>query len=384
MNRFESVSAALIEGETIVTKHDGVKIYNGHEKTIFEDGELTLTTHRLVWAKEGEFSRGSNVIQLRLKLIKSLDEEIGSSMFFGKKKRLIIRLNDITGIEKLPGPMDYTNYTFIKLSAPHGITANFIQALNETLMARVFDIDSSNPNSPKVHKIKQRTGILGIEKSIQEKQKQTDENISVAFQDLNKLIVMAKDMVNVSKAISQKIRDRQSDATEDETQKFKSLLMSLGIDDPVTKENFTNNTEYLRSLGNEICQSLLDQMTEQGGMMTITEVYCRINRARGLELVSPEDVLNACKLLNGPMKLRQYPSGAMILQLENHNDDQVAEEIEKLVIESESMSIEECARLKNISVLLAHERFLISENAGKICRDESVEGLRFYPNKFLA
>jgi hypothetical protein len=32
MNRFESVSAALIEGEAIVTRHDGVKLYNGHEK----------------------------------------------------------------------------------------------------------------------------------------------------------------------------------------------------------------------------------------------------------------------------------------------------------------------------------------------------------------
>lgn len=117
--------------------------------------------------------------------------------------------------------------------------------------------------------------------------------------------------------------------------------------------------------------------------MTITEVYCRINRARGLELVSPDDVLNACKLLNGPMKLRQYPSGAIILQLENHNDDQVAEEVADHVKECGSMSVEECARLKHISVLLAHERFLISERAGKICRDESVEGLRFYPNLFL-
>lgn len=118
-------------------------------------------------------------------------------------------------------------------------------------------------------------------------------------------------------------------------------------------------------------------------MMTITEVYCRINRARGLELVSPEDVLNACKLMNGPIKLRQYPSGAIILQLDDHNDDQVADEMEQQVKEAGSMSIEECARLKNISVLLAHERFLIAERAGKVCRDESVEGLRFYPNLFL-
>ncbi len=28
-------------------------------------------------------------------------------------------------------------------------------------------------------------------------------------------------------------------------------------------------------------------------------------------------------------------------------------------------------------------RLLITENAGAICRDDSVEGLRFFPNKFL-
>ena len=28
-------------------------------------------------------------------------------------------------------------------------------------------------------------------------------------------------------------------------------------------------------------------------------------------------------------------------------------------------------------------RLLVTEGAGAICRDDSVEGLRFYPNKFL-
>jgi len=303
-------------------------------------------------------------------------------MFFGKKRRLIIRLHDIMP-GKTPGPIEFSPSSFVKLSGPNGISTNFVQALNETLMARVWQIteQASSPSSPP--RIKQRSGITGIEKSIQEKHKRTDQNISIAFQDLSKLIGMAKEMVTTSKAISLKIRERQSDATEDETLKFKSLLMSLGIDDPVTKDNFTSNTEYLRQLGNEICEALLDEITKQGGMMTITEVYVRINRARPLELVSPEDVLNACRLLNGPMKLRQYPSGAMILQLENHNDEQVSVDVEQQVKEAGSMSIEESARLQKISVLLAHERFLIAERSGKVCRDESVEGLRFYPNLFL-
>lgn len=129
------------------------------------------------------------------------------------------------------------------------------------MLARVCQISEqvSSPSSPP--RIKQRSEIGGIEKGLLEKQKKTDQDLSIAFQELSKLIGMAKEMVYTSKAISLKIRERQTEASEDEMLKFKTLLMSLGIDDPVTKDNFTSNTEYLRSLRNEICQSLLDVMT---------------------------------------------------------------------------------------------------------------------------
>ena len=32
-------------------------------------------------------------------------------------------------------------------------------------------------------------------------------------------------------------------------------------------------------------------------MITLTDAYCRVNRARGFELLSPEDLLNACNNL---------------------------------------------------------------------------------------
>lgn len=34
MNRFEFVAAVLIEGETVVVKHDSVKLYDGNEKVM--------------------------------------------------------------------------------------------------------------------------------------------------------------------------------------------------------------------------------------------------------------------------------------------------------------------------------------------------------------
>jgi ESCRT-II complex subunit VPS36 len=32
---------------------------------------------------------------------------------------------------------------------------------------------------------------------------------------------------------------------------------------------------------------------------------------------------------------------------------------------------------------VAQEQLLQAEKAGRICRDDTVEGLRFYPNRFL-
>lgn len=286
----------------------------------------------------------------------------------------------ITG--KLIGPFENSKSSFIKLSGKNGLDSNFVCALNETISAKVWEINNEVKEN-EIPKIKLRTGIVGIERNLQEKQKNTDDTINLAFQDLNKLMILAKDMVAVSKSISTRIRERQGDISEDETIRFKSYLMSLGIDDPVTKENSQSNTEFNLNLSNQICQMLLDAITNAGGMMALTEVYCRINRARGLELLSPEDLLNACKVLNGPLKLRQFPSGAMVLQLESHDDNAVAEETYSNILESTSLSIEELARYKNISILLSQERLLTAERAGKICRDESIEGLRFYPNLFL-
>ncbi len=51
-----------------------------------------------------------------------------------------------------------------------------------------------------------RSGIGGIERQMEARAKQTDSQISKAFQDLDKLMEMAKPMVALAKNISGKIR----------------------------------------------------------------------------------------------------------------------------------------------------------------------------------
>lgn len=69
-------------------------------------------------------------------------------------------------------------------------------------------------------------------------------------------------------------------------------------------------------------------------MMTLTDVYCRVNRARGLELLSPEDLLNASRQLASldlPIVLRVFDSGVMVLQARSHDDNTIVDIIANLV-----------------------------------------------------
>ena len=55
-------------------------------------------------------------------------------------------------------------------------------------------------------------------------------------------------------------------------------------------------------------------------MITLTDAFCRVNRARGLELLSPEDLLNACNNFaaepNIPLRLHTFEStGVSVIQL---------------------------------------------------------------------
>nr|XP_031834768.1 vacuolar protein-sorting-associated protein 36-like [Nomia melanderi] len=121
-------------------------------------------------------------------------------------------------------------------------------------------------------------------------------------------------------------------------------------------------------------------------MMTLTDVYCRVNRARGLELLSPEDLLNASRQLAPlglPIVLRTFDSGVIVLQLRSHNDNAIVDVIADLIKERGSLTAEELAQSEGISVLLARERLLVTEKYGRACRDDTIEALRFYPNLFL-
>jgi ESCRT-II complex subunit VPS36 len=132
------------------------------------------------------------------------------------------------------GPVRQSRYSHIKLSFKQSGEREFYREFFEQLKQKRWE--QALPPVQSVVATGRHRGIMGIERSIQQKQKVTDSNITQSFQDLSKLIEKAKEMVALSKTIATKIKDKQGDITEDETVKFKSYLLSMGIPNPVTRE----------------------------------------------------------------------------------------------------------------------------------------------------
>ncbi|XP_030419974.1 vacuolar protein-sorting-associated protein 36 isoform X2 [Gopherus evgoodei] len=371
MDRFAWASGLLEMNETLVIQQRGVRLYDGEEKVKFDTGVLLLSTHRLIWR---DLKNHECCIAVPLSQIVFIEEQAAG---IGKSAKIVVHLHPAPS-NKEPGPFQSSKYSYIKLSFKEHGQIEFYRRLSEEMTQRRWE------NMPVSQTIQinrgsqagriRAVGIVGIERKLEEKRKETDKNISEAFEDLSKLMEKAKEMVELSKSIANKIKEKQGDITEDETIRFKSYLLSMGIANPVTRETHGSGTHYHMQLAKQLAGILQSPLEERGGIMSLTE------------LLSPEDLVNACKMLVAlklPLRLRLFDSGVMVIELQSHNEEEMVASALETVSEKGSLTAEEFAKLVGMSVLLAKERLLLAEKMGHLCRDDSVEGLRFYPNLFM-
>ena len=362
-------------GEQLLHKQGGVRLYDGDSRSSFDDSYLDLTSHRMV-VKEHNMG-------LDLFRVISIEKEEGGFM---RSDKIIVKLHPLSEREEsVDRPVKRQKENFIKLSFRSGGQSEFYKHLHQCLQERAWVPKPVQVRGPVKREI--RAGITGIEKKMSQKVRQDNANISKAFQDLDQLMEMAKPMVKLANSISTKIRDKQGEITEDETVQFKSYLLSLGIDDPITKDSAGSDKKYYQGLAKEMFFILDQPIQDAGGMMTLTDAFVRVNRARGLELVSPDDILLASQSLkdvNLPMSLHTFDSGVMVLRTSNHSEEEVKQNLMNQVESVGSFTPEEMSTSLGVSVILAKERLLAAESEGLLCRDDSVEGLRFYPNRFLS
>ena len=76
----------------------------------------------------------------------------------------------------------------------------------------------------------------------------------------------------------------------------------------------------------QLADFLRPRMAKAGGIITLADVYCLFNRARGTELISPDDLVQAVELFTGygaGMHARTFSSGVVVVQSDSHDDNEV-------------------------------------------------------------
>uniref|UniRef100_A0A672HBK9 Vacuolar protein-sorting-associated protein 36 n=1 Tax=Salarias fasciatus TaxID=181472 RepID=A0A672HBK9_SALFA len=359
MDRFSWSNGLLEINETLVIQQRGVRLYDGDDKAKMDVGAALLSTHRLIWR---DVKNHECCIAMPLSQIIFFEEQAAG---IGKSAKIVIHLHPAPA-NKEPGPYQNSKYSYIKLSFKEHGQIEFYRRLTEEMTQKRWEntpVSQPIPAGPQAGRTR-AVGIVGIERKIEEKRKETDKNISEVLQSKSfEILKNAKEMVEVSRSIANKIKEKQGDISEDETIRFKSYLLSMGIANPVTRETHGSGTHYHLQLAKQL-----------GDMLQAP-----------LELLSPEDLVNACKMFESlklPLRLRVFDSGVMVVQLQSHSEEEMIASALDNVSEKGSLTAEEFAKLLGLSVLLSKERLLLAEKMGHLCRDDSVEGLRFYPNLF--
>lgn len=249
-------------------------------------------------------------------------------------------------------------------------------------------------------------GISGIVREAKTRERALDKTLEAAFGDLSALMANAKTIVDLAARLSANGGGTQLDSTEKRGE-FDSMLASMGIRNPITHQ--MAGSAYHTQLAKEMADFLPPFVRQTGGMLLLTDAYCLVNRARGTQLISPQDCLQAAGLFPSlspatALRLASFPeTGVKVIQLSDDIGREAGERIrEEIVRESErrqreselrrerydsfadspSLSPLELSERWKISVVLAKQYLCVAEQKQILCRDESVHGVTFFINQF--
>ncbi|RMZ80194.1 hypothetical protein DV737_g3071, partial [Chaetothyriales sp. CBS 132003] len=213
-------------------------------------------------------------------------------------------------------------------------------------------------------------GIAGLEERGLLARRNDQAVLGSAFEDLEALMASAKDIVALAERFAAEAGHGKSDGALSEG------ATALGMMATKDRVGDGSNTLYI----NELSRTLAEYVTEEkrgilranGGIVGLIDLWAMVNRARnGVELISPADfhlAAEAWARLNLPLRLRAFRSGLLVVQGSDWTE-------EKSVI-----TAQEAALQFGWSVGVASEELEMAEEKGALCREEGIEGLKFWLN----
>jgi len=370
---------------------------------------LILTTHRLIWFRSngparflrleailGASASGGGLFSSGVKITLQL----GSGAMAGwQGKVLLVRIHDKDLLSKrlseivakrlwsnspLPSPAQI-------IAMEHADIPGVADALAATANGSVPAAAGGMPAAPVEQKefSTHAGGIAGIMRREQEKTREANAALSCAFEDIDSLLSQAKTLVEIADRIKV-AREREARAgaaagqqDAKEQAEFDSYLAQLGISNPVTKESC--GSDFHQALARELSAMCVQLMKRKGPMITLPDLYCIYNRARRSDLVSPEDLMTACQLLEKlslPVRLFKFDSGVLVVKSVEMEESVVSKQIAKLITENGPLTALDISTLRNVPLTLAREEIATAEKNQVLCRDETFEGIVYYVNFF--
>ena len=252
-------------------------------------------------------------------------------------------------------------------------------------------------------------GIAGLEQRGLEARRNNEVVIGSAFEDLEALMASAKQIVALAGTLARESGMASNEGSAETNAMLSESANALGM--VTTKDMLGSSAEnlYLSELSRDLAEYLTDDrkgiLHRQGGIISLVDLWAVFNRARnGVELASPSDFQKAARLwetLKLPVRLRQFKSGLMVVQRHDWTDEKTIQQLEvwmeelRFIPPSEpvpwdwhmfgrSVTAQEAAQRFKWSVGVAAEELGMAEDQGILCREEGIEGLRFWINKISA
>lgn len=261
------------------------------------------------------------------------------------------------------------------------------------------DAASGAGGAPRDQQRKKTVGIAGLEQRGLEMRRNNELVIGSAFEDLEALMASAKEIVALAESFS---RQANGGGGGSETS---ALASQLGL--VTTKDIVGGGGEslYLSELSRNLAEFLTDDaravLRRAGGIMSLVDLWAMFNRARGgVELVSPMDFERAARLweeLKLPVRLRTFKSGVMVVQGRDRTDETTIkallgwmQDLHSIPPEREvpwdwqefgrGVTSRDVAERFGWSIGVAEEELEMAEERGVLCREEGIEGLKFWEN----
>lgn len=318
-------------------------------------------------------------------------------------------------LNNLPAPGQENNES-IKLSFRGGGDKIFYERLKSCMTQRKWLLQNAPPvpkpdrssdgvstgsgsSTPTGDRVK-TVGIAGLEQRRMELRKNNELVIGSAFEDLEALMASAKEIV----ALAESFAASNGHSSTSETS---AVANALGLVTTKDMLGSGSNSEslYISELARNLAEFLTDDsrgvLRKAGGIITLVDLWAIFNRARGgVELVSPHDFEKAAQLwekLKLPVRLRKFKSGVLVVQGSDRTDEKT---IKALLIWlgdlhsfppeqhvawdwqmfGRGITAQDAAERFGWSIGVAEAELEMAEEKGVLCRDESIEGLKYWEN----